>query len=199
MFTIRQIERLWNSRQYRRLAVELLQGRPEASYRLEAEFGRSVPAAALALVRMDELTQSHHPLYRTLLNVLIVAQEADGGWGDVMTTAVCIRALTCGDGQGVAVERGLAYLAQLQKSEGVWPKVPIRRMPADAFVSAFVLFELGQTEPFQRTSRVSDAMDWFGGNLATLDPDTRRLWDRAAAKCRTKRVQRPAEASGLWS
>src|SRR5687768_3742472 len=94
MFTIRQIERLWNSKQYRRLAVELLQGRPEASYRLEAEFGRSIPAAALALVRMDELAQSHHPLYRTLLNVLIVGQEADGGWGDVMTTALCVRALT---------------------------------------------------------------------------------------------------------
>ena len=82
MFTIRQIERLWNARAYRRLAVELLAGRAEGSYRLEAEFARSVPAAALALIRMDELTQSHHSLYRTLLNVLIVGQEADGGWGD---------------------------------------------------------------------------------------------------------------------
>jgi hypothetical protein len=198
MFTIRQIERLWKSKQYRRLAVELLQGRPEASYRLEAEFGRSIPVAALALVRMDELAQSHHPLYRALLNVLIVGQEADGGWGDVMTTALCVRALTCGDGQGVAVERGLAYLAQLQKSEGIWPKVPIRRMSGDAFVSAFVLFELGETESFRRTSRISDAVDWFTRNLATLDPDTRRLWDRAAAKCRTRRP-RPADAAGLWS
>src|SRR5215213_6721624 len=182
MFTIRQIERLWNSKAFRRLAVELLAGRAEASYRLEAEFGRPVPAAALALIRMDELTQSHHPLYRKLLNVLIVGQEADGGWGDVMTTALCIRALTCGDGQGVAVERGLAYLAQLQKSDGIWPTVPIRRMPGDAFTSAFVLFELAEIEAFRRTSRVMDAVDWFAGNLATLDPDTRRLWDRASAK-----------------
>src|SRR5688500_12363947 len=187
MFTIRQIERLWNSKQYRRLAVELLQGRPEASYRLEAEFGRSIPAAALALVRMDELAQSHHPLYRTLLNVLILGQEADGGWGDVMTTALCVRALTCGDGQGVAVERGIAYLAQLQKSEGVWPHVPIRRMPADAFVSAFVLFELGESESFRRAARLTDAVDWFNANLATLDAHTRRLWDRAVARCRTWR------------
>ena len=198
MFTIRQIERLWNSKQYRRLAVELLQGRPEASYRLEAEFGRSVPAAALALVRMDELAQSHHPLYRTLLNVLIVAQEADGGWGDVMTTAVCVRALTCGDGQGMAVERGLTYLAQLQKAEGIWPKVPIRRMPGDAFVSAFVLFELAEVEAFRQTSRLADALDWFAGNLTTLDPDARRLADRAVAKCRARRP-RPADAAGLWS
>jgi hypothetical protein len=198
MFTIRQIERLWNSKQYRRLAVELLAGRAEASYRLEAEFGRSVPGAALALIRMDELAQSHHPLYRTLLNVLIVGQEADGGWGDVMTTALCVRALTCGDGQGVAVERGLAYLAQLQKSEGIWPKVPIRRMPADAFVSAFVLFELADTEAFRQAARVADAVDWFAGNLATLDADTRRMWDRASARCRT-RHPRSAEAAGLWS
>jgi hypothetical protein len=197
MFTIRQIERLWNARTYRRLAMELLAGRAEASYRLEAEFGRSVPAAALALVRMDELSQSHHPLYRTLLNVLIVGQEADGGWGDVMTTALCVRALTCGGGQGMAVERGMAYLAQLQKSEGIWPKVPIRRMPGDAFVSAFVLFELGESEPFRRVARVSDAVDWFAHNLATLDPDTRRLWDRASAKC--GRRHRTTEIAGLWS
>lgn len=195
MFTIRQIERLWNAKEFRRLAVELLAGRPEASCRLEIEFARSVPAAALGLIRMDELTQSHHPLYRKLLNVLILAQEADGGWGDVMTTALCVRALACGGGHGVAIERGLAYLAQLQKSEGIWPKVPFRRMPGDAFVSAFVLFELGNQDAFHRTSRVSDAIDWFAGNLATLDADTRRMWDRAAAK----QTRRPAEVAGLWS
>ena len=197
MFTIRQIERLWNAKAFRRLAVELLIGRPEASCRLETEFARSVPAAALGLIRMDELAQSHHPLYRKLLNVLILAHEADGGWGDVMTTALCVRALACGDGHGVAIERGLAYLAQLQKSEGIWPKVPFRRMPGDAFVSAFVLFELGDQEAFRRTSRVADAIDWFTGNLATLDADTRRLWDRAAAK-QTRRP-RVAEVAGLWS
>jgi hypothetical protein len=197
MFTVRQIERLWNSKEFRRLAVELLAGRAEGSYRLEAEFARSVPAAALGLIRMDELTQSHHPLYRKLLNVLILSQEADGGWGDVMTTALCIRALACGDGHGVAIERGLTYLAQLQKSEGIWPKVPFRRMPGDAFVSAFVLFELGDLEGFRRTSRVTDAIDWFHGNVATLDPDTRRMWDRAAAK-QTRRA-RNADAVGLWS
>ena len=41
---VEQIERLWKSKEYRRLAVELLTGRAEASYRLEAEFGRPVPA-----------------------------------------------------------------------------------------------------------------------------------------------------------
>jgi hypothetical protein len=197
MFTIRQIERLWNGKEFRRLAVELLGGRPEASYRLEAEFACSVPAAALALIRMDELTQPHHPLYRKLLNVLILAQEADGGWSDVMTTALCVRALACGDGHGVAIERGLTYLAQLQKSEGIWPNVPFRRMPGDAFVSAFVLFELADVEGFRRTSRVADAIGWFAGNLQTLDADTRRLWDRAAAK--QSRRARTADAAGLWS
>ena len=198
MLTVRQIERLWNSKAYRRLAQDLLTGRPEASVRLETGFARSLPVAALALIRMDELAQSYHSFYRTLLNVLIVSQEADGGWGDVLTTALCVRALTCGDGQGVAVERGLAYLAQLQKSEGVWPQIPLRRMPADGFVSAFVLFELGDVEGFRRAVRVADALDWFAGNLPTLDADTRRLFDRAAAKCRPRRVQ-TSEAAGLWS
>jgi len=198
MFTIRQLQRLWNAKAYRRLAVELLAARPEASCRLETDFARAVPAAALAMIRMDELAQSHHPFYRTLLNVLIVGQEADGGWGDVLTTALCVRAMTCGDGQGVAVERGLAYLAQLQKSEGVWPAVPIRRMPADGFVSAFVLFQLGESESFRRQARLADAVDWFNANLPTLDPDTRRLWDRASTRCRARHTRR-AEVAGLWS
>ena len=51
------------------------------------------------------------------------------------------------------------------------------------------------TRSFRRTSRVSDAIDWFAGNLATLDADTRRMWDRAAAK----QTRRPAEVAGLWS
>src|SRR3954468_2935184 len=100
MITIRHIERLFSDQQHRRLYRELIVARPEASFPLETALGCVVPTAALALIRLDELTQSHTAIYRRLLNVVLTAQQPDGGWGDVMTTAVSVRALLCGGGDG---------------------------------------------------------------------------------------------------
>src|SRR4051794_9974260 len=112
MQTIRQIERYWSARQHDRLARELLAARPEFSHRLVAELSHSVPTAALALIRLDELNQARHPLNQTLIRHIIAAQEGDGGWGDPLITALCLRALTCNRGQGPSVDRGIAYLAE---------------------------------------------------------------------------------------
>src|SRR5690242_20123657 len=103
MQTTRQIERLWNARQYDRLAAEMLRARPEFSHRLVAELSQSVPAAALALIRLDELNQGFHPLCGKLIRTIIAAQEGDGGWGDPLVSALCLRALMCNRGLGVVV------------------------------------------------------------------------------------------------
>src|SRR4051794_40933993 len=103
MQTTRQIERLWSARQYDRLARELLAGRVENSPRLAAELSRAVPAAALAIVRLDELNQPLHPLNGVLIRTIIAAQEGDGGWGDVLVSVLCLRALMCNKGQGIAI------------------------------------------------------------------------------------------------
>src|SRR4051794_25721441 len=95
MMTVRHIERLFSDQQHRRLYRELIAARPEANFALEPALGRVAPTAALALIRLDELTQGHTPLYRRLLNVVLTAQQADGGWGDLLTSAVCVRALLC--------------------------------------------------------------------------------------------------------
>jgi hypothetical protein len=185
MITLRQIDRYLNEQQHRRLYKELVTGRPEASFpALEPQLARAVPVAALGMIRLDELSQSHAPIYRRLLNVVLTAQQSDGGWGDLMTTAICVRALLCGGGQGAAVERGLAYLASLQKSEGVWPKEPIRRLAADAFTSAFILLQLGSHAEFRRAVHLEDAVDWFAANAKAMDPDAQKLWERAAVRCR---------------
>ena len=184
MITLRQIDRYLNEQQHRRLYRELVTGRPEASFALEPHLGRAIPVAALGMIRLDELSQSHALLYRRLLNIVLTAQQSDGGWGDLMTTAICVRALLCGGGQGAAVERGLSYLSALQKAEGVWPKEPIRRLGADAFTSAFVLLQLGSHAEFRRAVRFHDAIDWFAANAKAMDPEAQRLWQRAAVRCR---------------
>ena len=142
MLTIRQIDKLFTSADYPRLARELLAGRAELSARTLLDCGKKVPCAALALVRLDELSQAHHPLARQLLHVLLTSQDADGGWADAPTTALALRALSTARGQGEAICRGLAYLQALQKESGLWPLIPIRRAEADELASALVLHHL---------------------------------------------------------
>src|SRR5438128_8171634 len=131
MITIRHIERLFSHHQHPRLYRELIAGRPEANLGLDDVLGRVVPIAALGMIRLDELSQSHTSMYRRLLNVVLTAQQPDGGWGDPMATAVALRSLLGSGGHGSAVERGLRYLADLQQEDGLWPLEGLRRMSAD--------------------------------------------------------------------
>lgn len=185
MMTIRHIERLFDDHQHRRLYRELIAGRPEATFALEPVLARVVPIAALGMLRLDELSQSHTSLYRRLLNVVLTAQQPDGGWSDPMTTALCIRALLSGGGKGgAAVERALRYLAALQQPKGTWPREPLRRMPLDGFATAFILMQLGDRKPFRCAVHFDDAVDWFSTEAKALDSETRRLWSHAAVRCR---------------
>ena len=183
MMTVRQIERLWGSNNYDRLFHELLTARPEAALRLGVDTTRPVCAAALGVIRLDELSQSHAPICSKLIRSIIAAQQEDGGWGDLVTTALCLRALLANGGNGVAIQGGLEYLVNLQKPEGIWPNIPIRRMPADPYVSALILFELAGQPGVASVVRLDDAVTWFENNQEILDLETRQLWSRAKLKC----------------
>jgi hypothetical protein len=201
MITIRQIERAWQARTYEKLFRELVAHRPEATFRFEQEQGRAIPTAALAVIRLEELSQSHVPVGAQLIRAVIAGQESDGGWGDVMTTALCLRALLCCNGDGAAITRGLNYLADLQKTEGAWPAVPLRRMPADGFASAFVLCQLGNLERFRDAVDFDAAVRWFERHEAGLTFDARRLWDVAKLRCRSgmRAIEHRREPVLAWS
>lgn len=199
MMTVRQLERWWRSKEYGRLADVLLEMRPEATLRVRRELARAVPAAAMAVIRLDELSQAHLPFASEMIRAVLQGQEADGGWGDPLATAVCLHALICSNGDGAAIERGLDYLANLQRSDGLWPGVPMRRMPADPFVSAFILYHLGQDSRFAQRTRLSDALAWFEGHGgADLDMDTARLWHSIALRGPARRLAQQG-ASPSWS
>lgn len=186
MQTVRQIDKLWNARQYPRLALELLSARPEFSIRLTTEIAKPVTVAALALIRLDELAQSHHPINPRFIRTVLAAQQGDGGWGDPMTTALCLRALMLNRGVGQAIEKALEYLTDLQKDTGLWPVLPIRRAEHDFFASAFILFTLGDQQPFRQAVRFDQALAAMSSFELTLDPDAQRLWHRAAPRCRQR-------------
>jgi hypothetical protein len=192
MTTVRQIQRLWAGKAFDKLLQLLLLPRAEGSERLLTELTGRVAAAALVVIRLDEMSQSFAPLYSEAVRAVLTGQLPDGGWGDPMLTALCVRALMCGRGHGQAIDRGLQYLGTLQKDEGLWPNPPVRRLPSDPFVSAFVLMQLGNVEPFRDAVRLADAVEWFDRNDLALVGETRRLWSHAAHRCRTP-TGRPTE------
>lgn len=146
MLTLKHLERLWNAADYPRLARDLLAGRAEASPRVLLDCSNRVACAALALIRLDEFAQPFHPLSRPLLLALLSAQHPDGGWGDcagdAATTALVLRALATSSGRGTAIDRGLAFLADLQRPDGGFARVPIRRAETDPLTTALVAHHL---------------------------------------------------------
>jgi hypothetical protein len=198
MITVKQIERVWVAKQFDRLMQDLCVGRPEGALQLHRKL-RIIPAAsAMAMIRLDELAQAHVPLYSRLIRTLLNTQDADGGWGDAMTTALCLRALLLQEGAGEAIERGLTYLANLQKDNGAWPAEPIRRLAEDVPTTAFLLYQLGDQPPFGDRVRFDDALAFLAAREMSTDPDSRRLCHRATARCR---LSAPARSAGalVWS
>lgn len=201
MMTVRQIEKRWNAQAPARLVDDLLAARSEDSPRLRRLLSRPMAAAAMALIRLDELNQAHTPLAGKLLKHILASQEADGGWESPAITAICVRALLRSGGHGLAIDRGIQSLATLQKDDGLWPAISIRRTEADPFASAFILFSLGDCPAFRAAVRFSEALAWFEAQGHALPPDTHQLFARATARCRSRlpmnaRLEHPAT---LWS
>jgi hypothetical protein len=196
MMTVRHLERQWNAKQYDRLQAELLEARPEGRFDFDPRASQQARTAAWTLIRLEELNQAHVPLAATLRRALLGLQEKDGGWGDPAVTALTLRALLLGNGAGEAVDRGFTYLANLQQSDGLWPAVPIRRMPADAATSAFILSQLADSTRFREVVRVEDAFAWFADHRTSLDARTSQAWDRLRIRCGTRAR---TEAPALWS
>ncbi len=196
MTTVRQIERQWNASDYRRMTREMLAARPEAGARLEAEMARRTPAMAMALIRMDELNLGYSPLYPKLLRSLLAEQNADGGWGDPLATCLAVRALLNGGGAGEAIERGMTWLADQQRDEGIWAREGNRRMPGDALVSAFVLYQLGDCPAFRTRVDLRSAVEWFEAHSISLEEDEQRLWSYAGKRCAMQGIQRQFKSNG---
>jgi len=184
--TVRQIERFWSSGGFSSMIAHLCADRPEFGV-LSGSASR-ILAAGLAVIRIDEFGQSYQPIASSLIRAILAAQDADGGWGDTVTTVIALRALLASQGNGVAVERAMRWLAQLQKPEGAWPDGPPRRLPADAAATAFVLMHLGQDHRLRTVAKVVDAMQWLETNLEQLDAAGKRLAQRALLRCKAVRA-----------
>lgn len=185
MTTTKQIERLWDERAYPRLARLILESRCDIDPGLVGRIARStVAAAALAVIRLDELAQNARPIAQRLVRALIAMQQPDGGWGDVAVSVLAIRALRCACGDGAVIARGVRWLAELQKDEGAWPAEPIRRLSADPATTAFVLQHLAADPLLAAEARLVDAVDWLETHHDQADSLTHAHVARALVRAR---------------
>lgn len=202
MMTVRMIERTYCAKDFSRLLHDLTSHRADALVQWDARASRATLAAAMVVIRMEELSQAHHPFAAKLLRVILGAQEADGGWGDPLTTALCLRALLASRGDGPAIARGLAYLAAVQHEEGAFPAGPFRRMPADAHVTAAICYFLGEYATVWESVHMNAAADWLDHQSSTMSDATRVLWRHGSLRCRIRTPQQPAMSNGqtrLWA
>ena len=158
MLTVRQIERWWQVQAHDRLIDELCVGRAEAVSGIRPMLAGPTAAAALAVIRLDELHQSHQPF-------------------DPVTTALALRALGRGAGTGRSIDKAVDRLAALQRDDGQWPREPFRRFPGDGAVTAFVLFQLAETRTAAATALIDTTIDRVAMDLTDrqLAPLRRRV------------------------
>jgi hypothetical protein len=164
MLTVRQIERLWQLRAYNRLIDELCTGRAEAVGGIRQLVQGPVAAAALTVIRLSELCQGNQPRVAAMVRYVCASRRPDGGFGDTVTTALCLRALAGDRGAGPVIDGALQFLAHVQREDGEWAREPSDRFPGDPAVTAFVLLQLAE-------SRLPAARELINRTLARLSDE----------------------------
>ena len=106
-------------------------------------------------------------------------------------------ALALWHGDGAAIDRGLQYLADLQQGCGAWPKIPLRRMAADAMASAFVMLQLGDHERFRTMVDFDAAVAWLNAESMVEEDAAAKLWNHAKLRCGPQKAL--FDLSPIWS
>lgn len=195
MLTVRQIERWWRGGGHERILSELSAGRVEATGEVKTLLVGPVSAAALAVIRLDELNQSAHPLASEFVHYIITHENAAGGWADAATTALCVRALSCSRGHGVVIDRGLSALAASQRPDSLWARTSGNRIAeGDLHVTAFIVVQLVNAG-VRGAVRIEDALAAIDATDRAAEPGLMRLRSHAAhrmpRRCSAAVAERP--------
>lgn len=181
MTTIRQINALLTTNQPAKLLRELSRFRADVTDTVLTEVenaeGTGLAAVALAAIRLQEIDQTHTPMYASLIGRLLSSQSTDGTWHDgcPFVSAMAIRALLNWPETALAANRGIEAIARMQRDDGGFPRIGPRRLPGDALATAFILTHLGQFAAFADRVRLGAALHWLGQNRNELSAADRAL------------------------
>ena len=179
MQTARHLERLWTAGRYSKLIDMIATPRRMAL----PDEPRKVIAAAVVLLRLQELNQPIGSFGKVMRGTLIAEQAADGSWADdVRVTALCVRALGGGD----AADAGRAALTRVQHDDGGFPALAVKRLPGDVPATIEVVGHLLHLPPGELPD--------VDGALAWLDRECPRKDRRQLALLHARRTLRTAAA-----
>jgi hypothetical protein len=194
MTTARQIQKLWQTNDYKRLVRLCLEARADALEPILPMLSGPVGSAALALIRLTELSPFPTPMHAGLAQVLANHQRENGGWGDPVLTAVAVRALLSAELQRDRASAGISHLGRLQRDDGLWPAGESTRLPGDPVVTLFVLLQLGVEAAFRFVTRVDRAIEAIDAH-PSLDASSRRALTIARLRSTTASVVQPGRVA----
>lgn len=204
MLTTAKLSRLWKQAKYRALVREVCEGRPEARLELDTRCGGPTAAAALGLLRLVELNQSHLPLAAELASRLLWTQNRNGSWGGEanepipLVTVLAVRALASKPGEsritvgripGIGLDRPAGGASgRLSDSVAAWSTAVARGVDwlvasqptwrDDPFTVGFVLLQVGRIAPFLDRADVGAllAAEPRASRRSEPDASTRFVW-----------------------
>jgi len=198
MLRVDRIERHYHAGEHERLLRDVADNGLILPLPLRLRLAQGpVPAVALGLRRVAEVTYGPTPLTRDMTATLLREQRGDGAFDadadadspDPLATAAAIAALNQviaehpGERELVAQarDRALAALLGMQDDAGLFRSADDRDEPQRALVSAFILSLLAGDETFRATVRYSDLMSWFDERADLLERETAALYRLARA------------------
>jgi len=171
MTTIRQINGLWSEGRTRQLVAELTRYRPDFPPTLiDALASNPLAAAALAMIRLQELDQTLLATYDGLKRKLLDAQENDGSFGSIAVTVLACRALLTEASASESLRKGLEYLSLTQREDGGFPIDAPRRLPADLMNTALCIYHLSRDDRAKRALRFEAAGRWLADHRMDASP-----------------------------
>lgn len=197
MLTAEMIHRHFEAGDYEKLLREVAANgmEPPLPLRLRLSQG-SVPAIALGLRRLVELTYGPTPASHDMLAALLARQRADGAFvaggdgPDPLATATAAAALgqvvadhpaAATEPVSAARERALAALGAMQGADGLFHCPEDRDQSQRGLVAAFIFSLLAHDERFRAAIRLAEPMTWFEEHREGLDGPTRTLYRLARA------------------
>ena len=187
MLSVNLIDRFFRARRYEPLLEGLATNGMVLPLPLRVRLSQSpVPAVALGLRRLVELTYGPTSLSGEMTGFLLAAQAEDGSFdGDPLATAAAAAALgrviheqPAAADQAVTAARGraLAALAAMQNDSDLFDGCDDGTEQDRALTGAFVLYLLAGDDDFRQSVRYGDLMNWFEQHRDRLDADTNQLW-----------------------